>query len=963
VENIVEIIKENGEKDNTIGNNIKGLSIQFIGKGNRISIYENTDFQNVIIKCGNNNTISIGKTKRHIKNLKIAAEKVNDTVIKIGDGFSCVGCQINMNESASVYIGDDCMFSFEIIIFTSDSHAIYDNTTLECINYGQDVVIGNHVWIGCRVILLKGSVISDNSVIGAQSLVTGKIMENNIIACGVPAKIIKRNINWSRAYPDCYIRPKTSIADNKKHYMLDMPYTISIENNILNIQMGAKYDKDFLFEYHIFDEATLVAKIEYSQNSFASFTLKKFGNYAIMVCTKEINSVKENSFLTEYINYDEISALKYLNYQKSNYSEAISQISALIKQKENHTNNINYIKEKLHAISSFNYNIIEYFKELGIREISIFGHQDDAELSKLIWVSARHSQNFNIKYLLGRYSYTYHIYVPASVNITHLKLADNFSFNQDDVILICTSKKNTSFMLSIQEKTKAKVIHLLDVISDIYCKKFIIEPLIDIKKSNPEVQLICCLLPLAKEVTHKSENELELVTYQKTRDMINAEKPIIPAALDRFNNSLEYNREVVRPILITTINEITYCKNRLGKNVNVINNFRLTTDQPDKFMHNIYSFGNSVMLGAGSSDYDTIPSNLQRTINRHFSSNDKYCVMNCANYGGRNHDCQINLIKNTKFKKGDLIIFSIHEKSIKNLIDKDFIICETQQAFERPHDMGEVFIDDLHLNKIGNQKIAELLFQTMLDNHLFDDKTKAVLKVGGGGVKSPSKPAKSNIVRKEEHENLTKYKSLLLKYKVKTKGKIGSIVMNCNPFTLGHRYLIEQSVQKVKHLYLFVVEEDKSFFPFVDRFELVKQGVKDLQNITVIPSGRFIISSLTFEAYSNKERLQDETIDASSDVTIFAEEIAPSLNINIRFAGEEPLDNITRQYNNTMKMILPQYGIDFEVIKRVESNNDPISASRVRRLLKEKNFDEIREIVPNSTYEYLINRFGDEVVQ
>jgi [citrate (pro-3S)-lyase] ligase len=200
---------------------------------------------------------------------------------------------------------------------------------------------------------------------------------------------------------------------------------------------------------------------------------------------------------------------------------------------------------------------------------------------------------------------------------------------------------------------------------------------------------------------------------------------------------------------------------------------------------------------------------------------------------------------------------------------------------------------------------------------------------------------------------------LLLNNKAKIKGKIGSIVMNCNPFTLGHRYLIEQSIKKVDYLYIFIVEEDKSFFSFKDRFELVKQSIKDLKNITVIPSGRFIISSLTFEAYSNKERLQDEIIDVSSDVTIFAEEISPVLDINIRFAGEEPFDNITRQYNNTMKMILPKYNIDFETIKRAESNNEPISASRVRKLLKEKNFDEIKKMVPETTFEYLIKHFKD----
>jgi [citrate (pro-3S)-lyase] ligase len=223
-----------------------------------------------------------------------------------------------------------------------------------------------------------------------------------------------------------------------------------------------------------------------------------------------------------------------------------------------------------------------------------------------------------------------------------------------------------------------------------------------------------------------------------------------------------------------------------------------------------------------------------------------------------------------------ILSFLPHLQDINNIIKDNFIFRETQQAFEHPHGMGEVFINNRHLNKIGYVKIAKLLFQTMLDSRLFDNKTKVAVEKWGR-VKPPLKPVKSNIVCKEEYKNLTKYKSLLLKHKVKTKGKISSIVMNYNPFTLSHRHLIEQSVKKVDHLYIFVVEEDKLFFPFVDRLELVKQGVGDLQNIIIIPSGRFIISSLTFEAYSNRERLQDEIIDASSDVAIFSEEIAPPL--------------------------------------------------------------------------------------
>ena len=188
--------------------------------------------------------------------------------------------------------------------------------------------------------------------------------------------------------------------------------------------------------------------------------------------------------------------------------------------------------------------------------------------------------------------------------------------------------------------------------------------------------------------------------------------------------------------------------------------------------------------------------------------------------------------------------------------------------------------------------------------------------------------------------------------------KIGAIVMNCNPFTLGHRYLIEYASKQVDRLYIFAVEEDRSFFPFADRIKLIKEGTADLGNVIVLPSGNFIISALTFTDYFGKTELQDKKIDPSLDVSLFGEYIAPTLGITVRFAGEEPLDKVTLQYNDSMKNILPKYGIDFVVIPRKEFGGEVISASRVRKLLEKKDFESIKKIVPETTYDYLVKRFG-----
>ena len=182
--------------------------------------------------------------------------------------------------------------------------------------------------------------------------------------------------------------------------------------------------------------------------------------------------------------------------------------------------------------------------------------------------------------------------------------------------------------------------------------------------------------------------------------------------------------------------------------------------------------------------------------------------------------------------------------------------------------------------------------------------------------------------------------------------------MNCNPFTYGHEHLIEYAAARVEKLYIFVVEEDRSEFPFAERFELVKAGVKEFRNVEVLPSGKFIISQKTFSGYFNKAELQNVAVDSSEDVEIFAKEIAPTLGITIRFVGEEPEDTVTRQYNRNMKNILPRYGIDFCEIPRKEISGEIISAKSVRDALKVGDFDKIKKLVPRTTFDFLCRKYN-----
>ncbi len=177
--------------------------------------------------------------------------------------------------------------------------------------------------------------------------------------------------------------------------------------------------------------------------------------------------------------------------------------------------------------------------------------------------------------------------------------------------------------------------------------------------------------------------------------------------------------------------------------------------------------------------------------------------------------------------------------------------------------------------------------------------------------------------------------------------------MNCNPFTLGHKYLIETAANSVEFLWVFVVEEDKSIFKFSERIELVRKGTEGLTNVVVVPSGKLMISSVTFPDYFLKEQKKEVFVDSSKDVRIFGKYVAPYLNINKRFVGEEPYDPVTRDYNNAMKRILPRYGLEVVEIPRLCCDKEAISASYVRKLIVDQKWEIIKKIVPNTTLEFL----------
>ena len=187
----------------------------------------------------------------------------------------------------------------------------------------------------------------------------------------------------------------------------------------------------------------------------------------------------------------------------------------------------------------------------------------------------------------------------------------------------------------------------------------------------------------------------------------------------------------------------------------------------------------------------------------------------------------------------------------------------------------------------------------------------------------------------------------------------GCIVMNCNPFTLGHRYLIEQAAKQVERLYVMVVREDCSLFAYTERKAMVEQGVADIENVNVIDGSDYAISRATFPTYFLK-RL-DDAADTQMllDLDLFRRHIAPALGATVRFVGTEPTDQLTRRYNQLMHEALK----DVREINRLEKDGNAVSASRVRKAMEEGDMNTIRQLVPLTTLPYIIAHLATQALQ
>lgn len=362
------------------------------------------------------------------------------------------------------------------------------------------------------------------------------------------------------------------------------------------------------------------------------------------------------------------------------------------------------------------------------------------------------------------------------------------------------------------------------------------------------------------------------------------------------------------------------------------NGYRSVPNAPEKATKHVYIFGPCMAVGGYVSDNDTIATYLQRLLLD--AGYDEYDVVNCGLFGPR---YVYGRILTEEISEDDIVIVLDNYLGEKNNIRR--ALTEVYLTLENPID--NIFNAFMHCNYRVNEKIAEKFFAD-ISSDLIKNHNSVVSRVAIQDYYIP-------------WDIVSYFREYFIEHKLKKDENqcVGAIVMNCNPFTKGHRYLIEQASSRVDLLYVFVVEEDKSVFKFVDRIEMVKLGTLDLENVKVLPSGKYIISKETFAQYFEKDAVE-QVEDMEYDVRIFGEVVASELGITVRFVGEEPFDKVTKKYNQTMHRILPEYGVEVKEIPRISASDGRIiSASAVRKAMTERNKEVLENMLPESTIEYL----------
>ena len=380
----------------------------------------------------------------------------------------------------------------------------------------------------------------------------------------------------------------------------------------------------------------------------------------------------------------------------------------------------------------------------------------------------------------------------------------------------------------------------------------------------------------------------------------------------------------------------TRLKDCEGPYFNVVDGERATADQPSDALHTIYFFGPCIMIGAYVEDQHTIESFLQKRLNE---AGYRYKVVNCGCYETRYQE--MVHITSTPMKPGDIMVMHIENRPYPQTTTIDLM--DLLDAHNVPN---EWLLDiPLHCNHKVNEIYADELFDRMV--------AEGTLKQDEGESIDPSETEPVMLSRDLAVNSL--YLDLYYNDFHPEEGMtVGTVGMHGNPFTLGHRYLIETASKQVDRLFVLLIGDELGIFSYPERFAMAVDATSDLDNVTIVSGGPFQATRNVFRDYFVKINPSDMTESALADTLIYAEVIAKRLGITHRFLGDEKHNPKMDFFNKLLLETLPKYGINAVELPRLAVHGHSISASTSRDAASKGDLETLLDNVPAVTLKYLI---------
>ena len=357
----------------------------------------------------------------------------------------------------------------------------------------------------------------------------------------------------------------------------------------------------------------------------------------------------------------------------------------------------------------------------------------------------------------------------------------------------------------------------------------------------------------------------------------------------------------------------------------------------------IFLYGSCLAYGACVPSKDRISSFLQELVDN------EYVVVNLGVKNGRSLLNDLLYMLNTGVRKGDIVIdLNRYRPEISREI-RSFRKIHDSSAFLNSHpDSSHCFLDStFHANSAVCRSLAAFIHQLVSDEKggkmITGENTVSYLQETG----RLGRIDRSAILGKSLMHSYIEYVKRHKRF-IQEGTSVGSVILTANPLTRGHEYLVNYAKRHCSLLYVFIVEEDRFQYSTLERMSFAKKAFNN-PDIIVLSTGNTMTAFYTFPEYfsvSHASVARSDIQSADYHCFLFGKIVAPILGITKRFIGEEILGSITAQYNETIKRILPSYGIDVEVVPRLlDRDGIPISASRARSLTDREDWDNLARML------------------